>query len=190
MFLPRPFRIFSDRQRSKGHASSICFQRPMYTLCGQRVHSISKNLVAAQGGILKNFLPPFSAPFSGLSPTGDSPLFFNPTGDSNCKFQMKFSGFVLGCGILSLARQRMEKTGRRMRGCGGEGGREEKPSPQHHVYAAFLLRPTLAFRFVDSGSGWGEKSGSLAILFNSDSSLRMVGTIAHLCGWPSARFLW
>ena len=43
-------------------------------------------------------------------------------GDSNCKFQMKFSGFVLGCGILSLARQRMEKTGRRMRGA---GGREE-----------------------------------------------------------------
>ena len=44
--------------------------------------------------------------------------------------------------------------------------------------------------FVDSGSGIGMKPGSPAILFSSDSSLRMVGTIAHLCGWPSARFLW
>ena len=40
---------------------------------------------------------------------------------------MKFSGFVLGCGILSLARQRMEKTGRRMRGAGGkEEGRRNR----------------------------------------------------------------
>ena len=75
-------------------------------------------------------------------------------------------------------------------GGGGEGGREGKPSPGHDRYAAFFLRPTLAFCFVDSGSGIGVKPGSRAILFNSDSSLRMVGTIAHLCGWPSARFLW
>ncbi|MBQ4385675.1 MAG: hypothetical protein II823_07150, partial [Kiritimatiellae bacterium] len=39
---------------------------------------------------------------------------------SNCKFKMKFSVFVLGCGILSQARQHMEKTGRRMRGAGGK----------------------------------------------------------------------
>ena len=40
---------------------------------------------------------------------------------------MKFSGFVLGCDILSQARQRMEKTGRRMRGAGGkEEGRRNR----------------------------------------------------------------
>ena len=54
-----------------------------------------------------------------------------------------------------------------MRGCGGEGGREGKPSPGHDRYAAFF-RPTLAFCFVDSGSGIGMKPGSLAILFSSD----------------------
>lgn len=72
---------------------------------------------------------------------------------------------------------------------GVRGEKEEgKPSPGHGRYAAFF-RPTLAFCFADSGSGIGMKPGSLAILFSSDSSLRMVGTIAHLCGWPSARFL-
>ena len=48
-------------------------------------------------------------------------------GDSNCKFQVKFYADVLGCGILSQARQRMEKTGRRMRGAGGrEEGRRNR----------------------------------------------------------------
>ena len=56
-------------------------------------------------------------------------------------------------------------------------------------YAVFFFRPTLASLFVDSGSGAGLKDGSLAIRFRSDSSLRMVGTMAHLCGCPSARFL-
>ena len=64
----------------------------------------------------------------------------------------------------------------------GEGGREGKPPRQEECYAAFLFLPAVAFRFVDSGSGLGMKSGSLAIRFSSDSSLRMVGTIAHLCG--------
>ena len=44
----------------------------------------------------------------------------------------------------------------------------------------FFFRPALAFFFVDSGSGWGVKFGSLAIRFMSDSILRMVGTMAHL----------
>ena len=108
---------------------------------------------------------------------------------SNCKFHAEFSGHCLRVSNSILARQRREEIARRMRGCGGEGGREGKPSPGHGRYAAFF-RPTLAFCFVDSGSGIGVKLGSLAILFSSDSSLRMVGTIAHLCGWPSARFLW
>ena len=72
----------------------------------------------------------------------------------------------------------------------GEGGKEGKPPRQVGCYAAFLFLPALALRFVDSGSGLGEKAGSLAIRFRSDNSLRMVGTIAHLCGCPSARFLW
>ena len=63
---------------------------------------------------------------------------------------------------------------------------EFHPSPGHDRYAAFFLRPTLAFCFVDSGSGIGVKPGSRAILFSSDSSLRMVGTIAHLCGSPAS----
>ena len=109
---------------------------------------------------------------------------------SNCKFHAEFSGHCLRVSNSILARQRREEMARRMRGCGGEGGREGKPSPGHACYAAFLFRPTLAFCFVDSGSGIGMKAGSLAILFSSDNSLRMVGTIAHLCGWPSARFLW
>ena len=53
-----------------------------------------------------------------------------------------------------LARQRREEIARGMRGCGGEGGREGKPSPGPGHYAAFF-RPTLAFCFVDSGSGIG-----------------------------------
>ncbi len=47
-------------------------------------------------------------------------------------------------------------------------------------YAVFFFRPALVFFFVDSGSGLGVKFGSLAIRFKSNSSLRMVGTIAHL----------
>ena len=67
-------------------------------------------------------------------------------------------------------------------GVRGEGGRKEKPHPAVTGYATFRLRPTSAFRFVDSGSGIGMKSGSRAILFKSESNLRIVGTIAHLCG--------
>jgi hypothetical protein len=51
------------------------------------------------------------------------------------------------------------------------------------------LRPTLAFFFVDSGSGVRLKFGSRATRFRSDNSFRIVGIMAHLCGWPSARFL-
>ena len=36
----------------------------------------------------------------------------------------------------------------------------------------------MALRFVDSGSGLGVKSGSLAILLSSDRSFRIVGTMA------------
>ena len=71
----------------------------------------------------------------------------------------------------------------------GEGGREEKPTPGRFGHAAFLFIVAMALRFVDSGSGLGVKSGSLAILFSSDRSFRIVGTMAHLWGWPSARFL-
>ena len=74
----------------------------------------------------------------------------------------------------------------------GNGGREGKPrlsAPAAVGQAVFLFRPAGAFLFVDSGSGLGTKSGSLAILFSSDSSFRMVGTMAHLWGCPSARFL-
>ena len=74
----------------------------------------------------------------------------------------------------------MEKIGRKMRGCGGEGGRKEKPPHRWKCYATILFRPTLAFRFVDSGSGVGTNVESRAILFSSDSNLRIVGTIAHL----------
>ena len=99
---------------------------------------------------------------------------------SNCKFQEMVSGTVYVKGRSSLARQRREKIARRMRGAGGGGGREGKPPRQVECYAAFLFLPTLALRFVDSGSGLGTKDGSLAILFSSDRSLRIVGTMAHL----------
>ena len=74
---------------------------------------------------------------------------------------------------------------------GGAGGRREgrETRTPRRDYADFLFRPASAFLFVDSGSGLGTKSGSLAILFSSDSSFRMVGTMAHLWGCPSARFL-
>ena len=74
---------------------------------------------------------------------------------------------------------------------GGAGGRREgrETRTPRRDYADFLFRPADAFPFVDSGSGLGTKSGSLAILFSSDSSFRMVGTMAHLWGCPSARFL-
>ena len=56
-------------------------------------------------------------------------------------------------------------------------------------HAAFLFLVAMALRFVDSGSDLGVKSGSLAILLSSDRSFRIVGTMAHLWGCPSARFL-
>ena len=43
-----------------------------------------------------------------------------------------------------------------------------------------FLRPALALSFVDSGSGMGLKLGSRAMRLRSDSSLRIVGIIAHL----------
>ena len=61
--------------------------------------------------------------------------------------------------------------------------------PPRNGYAVFFFRPALTFLFVDSGSEDGLKDASRAILFSSDSSLRMVGTIAHLCGCPAAHFL-
>ena len=98
---------------------------------------------------------------------------------SNCKFQVKFSGLVSVTEISFLARQRREKIARKMR-VWGEGGKEGRPPHQGGCYAAFLFLPALALSLVDSGSGLGAKSGSLAILFRSDSILRIVGTIAHL----------
>lgn len=54
-----------------------------------------------------------------------------------------------------------------------QGGRRKggETAPEQGFYAAFLLLPTLALSFVDSGSGAGTKSGSLAILLRSDSSI-------------------
>ena len=75
------------------------------------------------------------------------------------------------------------------KGVRGKGGKEEKPNPHFQYHAVFFLRPTLAFFFVDSGSGVRLKFGSRATRFRSDNSFRIVGIMAHLCGWPSARFL-
>ena len=81
-----------------------------------------------------------------------------------------------------------EKKARKMGGRGKEEGKRNHLA-RGNGYAAFLLLPTFALRFVDSGSGLGVKSGSLAILLSSDRSFRIVGTMAHLWGCPSARFL-
>ena len=91
--------------------------------------------------------------------------------------------------VSRLARQRREKIARRMRGAGGKEEGKGNRRARGSGYAAFRLLPTLALRFVDSGSGLGENDGSLAILLSSDSSFRIVGTMAHLWGCPSARFL-
>ena len=61
----------------------------------------------------------------------------------------------------------------------GKEGKEEKPDPHRQGHAVFFLRPALALSFVDSGSGMGLKLGSRAIRLRSDSSLRIVGIIAH-----------
>ena len=71
----------------------------------------------------------------------------------------------------------------------GRRGREEKPSPQHHVYATFFFRPALAFFFVDSGSGWGVKFGSLAIRFRSDKTPKRTSFCRYFVGCNSARHL-
>ena len=57
-----------------------------------------------------------------------------------------------------------------------QGGRRKggETAPEQELYAAFLLLPTLALSFVDSGSGAGTKFGSLAILLRSDSSFLIV----------------
>ena len=71
----------------------------------------------------------------------------------------------------------------------GEGGRKEKPAPSRFGHAVFFFLVAMALHFVDSGSGLGVKPVFLAILLSSDRSFRIVGTMAHLWGCPSARFL-